>query len=55
MREYLFACEIGKPTFLLQFDPIRPTLVISERALIDLIKGRSGGFARLLGKLRDLA
>lgn len=55
LREYLFAREIGKPTFLLQFEPIRPTLVIAERTLIDCVVDRQAGVRTLLRELQSEA
>ncbi len=54
LREYLFAREIDKPTFLLLFEPIRPTLIISERTLIDFTADREKGMQQLTREIAEM-
>jgi hypothetical protein len=54
LREYLYARELKKPTFLLQFEPITPTLVISERTLIDFMSDRAGGLRQLEREIEEM-
>jgi hypothetical protein len=54
LREYLFAREVGLPTFLLLFEKIKPTLVISERTFIDFTADRGAGVQQLAREVAEI-
>jgi len=47
VKEYLYAEEVGTPTFLLRAKAIPPTLVIAGAHYIDFVSDASKGYARL--------
>ena len=47
VKEYLYAGEVGTPTFLLRAKGIPPTLVIAGAHFIDFVSDSSKGYARL--------
>jgi hypothetical protein len=47
VKEYLYAEEVGTPTFLLRAQAIPPTLVIAGAHFIDFVSDTSKGYARL--------
>jgi hypothetical protein len=55
LREYLFAREILKPTWLLLFEPTRPTLVIAERTFIDFTGKREEALQQLQAEIAGIA
>jgi hypothetical protein len=55
LREYLFARQIGLPTFLLLFEPVPPTLIISERTFIDFtLPNRGAALEQLATEINDV-
>jgi TIR domain len=54
LREYLYAREVGLPNFLLLFEKIRLTLVISERTFIDFTADRAAGIAQLAREIAEI-
>jgi len=47
VREYLYAGEVGVPTFLLRFGVLPPTLVIAGAHYIDFVADQAKGYERL--------
>lgn len=51
VKEYLYAQEVGTPTFLLRARMIPPTLVLAGIQFIDFVADRPKGYERLQREL----
>jgi len=54
LKEFMYSQQVGKPTFLLRFEDVEPTLAIADILYIDFVEDKVLGFQRLDQKMKSI-